>query len=58
MDNSKPKVAAQIGDACRQLQSLARDADLAFIAHLIGIVIAETNQYRSDGHTPAPGIQP
>jgi hypothetical protein len=49
----RARIAALVGDTCRRLQGLTREAEMAFLTYLIGIVILEADHYLPGG-TQAP----
>jgi len=48
MDRSEPDVSAHISETAKQLRDLAEEADLPFLAHLLGVVILEAQNARSE----------
>lgn len=44
----RTRIAALVGDTCRQLQGLTQDGEMVFLTYLIGIVILEADRSLPD----------
>ena len=58
MSEGPTDIISQIGNACREMEEQALQAEEYFLAHLIRLVLLETERLSGPAQPSAPSVQP